>query len=91
MPASGPSVDESVSFDLDTDQSNAWDADTWRGGFVGDGTMSPEDIKLQASLALADILIDKYNSGKRWATDVCKIAYWAREGGMRGATAELVL
>ena len=80
MPAGVPSVDEpALLFDLDTDQPNAWDSGAWRGGFVSDDAMSPEERKIQASRALADMLINKYNKCNWRATDVCKIAYWARE------------
>ena len=74
MPAGVPSVNEPAPlFDLDADQSNAWDSGAWRGGFGSGDAMSPEERKIKASRALADMLIDKYNNGNLRATDVCSL------------------
>ena len=72
--------------DLELDQDAYWDNGEWKGGDFGESAhVSPEE----ASKFLSDIFIEKYNCGKMFATDVCKMAFWCKSGGMIGAVAEL--
>jgi hypothetical protein len=43
----------------------------------------------EASDELANLLLGKYHSGKWYATDICKVAWWAKRIGGVGALAEL--
>ena len=85
---------EPLLFDLEADQDSHWDhgrgggqSAEWIGAPVDCDDVSRED----ASRFLVDMVLDKYNNGKWFATDICKLAYWAEKGGMVGAITELSL
>ena len=55
--------------------------------WVGDSDVA--STAEEASLDLTNYLLEKLNSGKMFATDVCKIASWCEIGGMKGAIVTL--
>ena len=70
---------------LEADQDAYWQDEQFVGEPIDEDCLSPD----AASKILADLYIDKLNSGKLYATDVCKFCYWAVQGGMGGAVVEL--
>ena len=72
-------------FAMDDAGGEAWTpGEEWRGP-------APEAACTHAEACeeLAGYLVEKYNSGKWPATDVCKLSYWATMGGMTGSLAAL--
>ena len=86
LPVSDDGIAHEASvFDFDSFH-DCWDGDEWVGEEVGDDDqITPEE----ASRILADILIDNYNRGDLFATDLCKYCYWMMRGGMVGAVTHL--
>ena len=68
------------SIEADVGIRDDWDGDEW----VGDAPESDSCTADYAGNQLAAFLIDKNNNGKWFATDICKVAYWATAGGMTG-------
>ena len=83
-----PPVDEEFVFGSDNNTAAMWEGDEWVGESI-----DPSHVitKEQAEVMLSDYLLDKYNSGLWFATDICKIAYFAAtwNGGMGGTVARL--
>ena len=80
-------VDDELVFNPIDAADNCWEGDEWVGDIPAAGTCSKEE----AEVYMSDYLLEKYNSGKWYATDVCKLAYCAMSGGMgggRGRTGE---
>ena len=71
-------------FDLNQYFRDCWDGDVWLGPPMGEATSVAE-----ASDEMANLLLGKYNSGKWYATDICKLAWWGKCIGGVGALAEL--
>ena len=71
-------------FDLEQYSNQCWEGDTW----VEPGVEGINTVK-DASDELANLLLGKYDSGKWFATDICKVAWWATRIGGVGALAEL--
>ena len=70
---------------IDRDQYASWDGDTW----VGDVDESAEVSNEEAERNMVGILVDKLNSGKLHATDICKLCYWAKGFGAKYSVADL--
>ena len=70
---------------IDRDQYASWDGDTW----VGDADESAEVSNEEAERNMVGILVDKLNSGKLHATDICKLCYWAKGFGAKYSVADL--
>ena len=79
-------VPEARVFDCEVDDDECWDGEDWLGEAVGPGEVISAE---EASRILSDILIDKFNRGSMYATDICKMCYWMKLGGMIGAVTEL--
>lgn len=83
IPTSLPIQQEWIGHDLEPD---CWDGDQW----VGDpGQADDNTDRDAASKQLADMLLDKYHSGRWFATDICQLCWYAKQGGMTGAVADL--
>ena len=87
-PESEEPPDTEFVFGLDDSTAAMWEGDEWVGERI-----DPSQVitKEEAEVMLSDYLLDKYNSGLWFATDICKIAYFAAtwNGGMGGTVARL--
>ena len=97
-PSTGSKTDKpqySGEFDVPSDflpiwsvnEPSCWEGDEWTGDPLEETGHTFEF----ASRTLADILLAKFNAGKWYAADICKMAYWvkAMTGGRAGPAAEL--
>ena len=77
LPSGVAPDNELLSFDLYHDQSDYWRVgdsgqdDIWVPGDV-DSDVDPE----YASNMLADMFLDRYHTGKMYATDICQMSWW---------------
>ena len=78
-------LDEEFVFNVMDDTADCWEGDEWVGSIPASGGCSNEE----ADAYMSDYLLEKYNSGKWHATDVCKLAYFGMMRGMCGGVAAL--
>ena len=78
-------VDDEGVFNVIDETEQCWEGDEWVGHIPESATCSKEE----AELYMSEYLLEKYNSGKWYATDVCKLAYFGKMGGMGGGVAAL--
>ena len=81
-----PQNDAEPEADFIWDFHDTWKGDEWVGPDIASDVPTPEE----AGARLTELLLEKFNSGKWLATDVCKTAYWAAHlGGVKGPVDEL--